>query len=289
MGKIALVTDSACDVSPQLQERYHLDIMSFSITVDGKSYVEREDFTADEYYAMLREAKGLPATAHITPFRFLEKFMAYDDQGTVDLILVTICSKGSATNDAAQVARTQFAEERPQSKMRIHIVDSYTYSMAYGEVLCQAGQMVMDGEAAETILEFLEDAFARREVVLAAYSLKFIKQSGRVSAAAAIAGEVLGVRPIITLIDGESKVVSKVRGIGKVLPATMEIVKKRIEPGTSYMVGITDMLDEQETREICTNVMGYPPKGFFKLGSAVSTNTGPDAVGIVFSGQKRAR
>ena len=67
MGKIALVTDSACDVSPQLQERYHLDIMSFSITVDGKSYVEREDFTADEYYAMLREAKGLPATAHITP------------------------------------------------------------------------------------------------------------------------------------------------------------------------------------------------------------------------------
>ncbi|MGI6116166.1 MAG: hypothetical protein ACOYB9_08555, partial [Luoshenia tenuis] len=65
--------------------------------------------------------------------------------------------------------------------------------------------------------------------------------------------------------------------------------KKRIEPDTSYMVGITDMLDEQETREICTNVMGYPPKGFFKLGSAVSTNTGPDAVGIVFSGQKRAR
>ena len=74
MRKIAVLTDSACDIPVELQEKYGIDILPFTITLDGVSYVERKDFTFDEYYQMLREAKGTPSTAHITAMQFCDQF-----------------------------------------------------------------------------------------------------------------------------------------------------------------------------------------------------------------------
>lgn len=263
--------------------------MNFTITVDGKSFEERVDFTPEEYYRMLRESQGSASTAHITLFQFLELYHAYARQGYTDLIVVTINAGGSATYDAAQLACRQFQEESPGGAMTIHIVDSHTYSFAYGWCLCQAAEMLRQHNDAKTIVSFLEHRFSQMEIALGAYTLKYIKQSGRISAAAAFAGEVLGLRPLITIIDGQSKVVSKIRGDQKVLPSLLQLMGQRMQKGTEYCVGITDYLEEKEVSRACKEIIGYPPKLFFSLGSAVSTNTGPDAVGLVYLGEDRPR
>ncbi|MDO5602878.1 MAG: DegV family protein [Oscillospiraceae bacterium] len=291
MSKYAVLTDSACDIPPEVAEKHHIDILSFSITLDGKSYVERQDFTFDEYYDMLRNAEGVPTTAQVTSLRFFEQYCLYDDAGCEEVLHVTICGKGSATYESAQLAARQFAEERPASKMKVHIVDSHTYSMVYGYFVVEAAKKLRSNAEMQDVVAYLEDAFSRMEIVLAAYSLKFMKKSGRISAAAAFAGELLGLKPIISLNDGVSRVENKVRGDAAVMPAMLKLAKARIDADSEipYLIGTTDDERGAQLAKLCKKEFGQAPFAVFKLGAAVTSNTGPDAVAIVFPGQKRRR
>ena len=131
--------------------------------------------------------------------------------------------------------------------------------------------------------------FARNEVCLAAFSLKQMKKSGRISAAAAFAGELLGLRPIISLNDGVSSVKSKVRGDGAVIPAMIKYVKSRVEnvQELEYQVAYTDGERVNELVKQCKKEFGHPPVNVFQLGCVVSANTGPDALAITFLGKDR--
>ena len=236
MSKIALMTDSASDIPVSFEKQYGIDILPFMITVDGKSYVERQDFTNEEYYQILARCVDIPKTSQITMMRFEEKFSEYNAKGIDDLIYVSINSGGSNTYNAALMACQSFKEENPDSKMNIYVVDSHNYSMTYGWAVCEAARKITGGADAKSIVEYLEDHFARVEVALSMYTLKFVKKSGRVSAAAAFAGELLGLRPIITIIDGVTATVSKVRGDVNVMPALIAHAKKRISQGSGYLV-----------------------------------------------------
>ena len=127
------------------------------------------------------------------------------------------------------------------------------------------------------------------EILLTAYTLKIIRKSGRISAAAAIAGDLLGIHPIFTLNDGVSQVVKKVRGDKAVLGGMAGMLASRITQGTPYYIGVSDHKYDEEYIEACTKKVGYVPAGVFHLGCAVLSNTGTEAVGLVFEGQKRER
>lgn len=290
MSKTVLLTDSACDLSPALEEQYHIDILPFHITVDGEGYTERQDFTCEEYYEMLGRCKEIPKTSQITSLRFLEQFLRYDNEGVDNVICVTINSAGSNTYNAARMACSQFAEERPDSRMHIYVIDSHTYSMTYGYPLVQAAKKLAGGADVKTVLEYLEGVFARTEIVLAMYTLRFAKKSGRISAAAAFAGELLGLRPIISLIDGVTKVEDKVRGDAAVPAAMVKQVRKRMDypdGDVHYMLGCTDIPNVKELEKLCRKEFGRGPDAVFKLGAAVASNTGPDAMAIVYQGAPR--
>ena len=168
-------------------------------------------------------------------------------------------------------------------------MDSHSYSIVYGSQAIEAAKMLESGKSMEEVVAYLDDMFARLEVLLGAYTLKIIRKSGRVSAAAAIAGDLLGIRPIFTLIDGESKVIKKARGDKMVLSSIVTEMKARMEPGTPYWVGVADRKYEEEYVAACEKAVGYPPVGAIHLGSAVCSNTGPDAAGVLYQGKKRER
>lgn len=285
--KIAVLTDSACDLPPDLAEKSGVDILCFDITVDGKSYTERKDFTFDEYYEMLRNCEGVPSTAHVTLPRFLAQFEAYDKEGIEEVLYVSINSSGSSTHDAAVMAEREFRAQHPNSRMKITIVDSRTYSVCYGWYVAEAARKLNNGATMGDVVEWLEDIFSRVEVVLAAFSLRFMKKSGRVSAAAAFAGELLGLRPVISLIDGKSTVRKKVRGDKGVLPALMDYAQSHMDDTKVYMIGGTNQQVIDELAALCKKKWKVEPMLTFKLGAAVSTNTGPDAVAITYLGEKR--
>lgn len=289
MKKFVVLTDSACDLPQELADQHHIDIVCFKIALDGEGYTERVDFTPEQFSLMLREAKGLPTTSQVTQFEFLDRFEEYDRAGVEELLYISINSAGSGTNAAAHRAAEEFHEAHPDSPMKITIVDSHSYSIVYGSQAIEAAKMLESGKTMDEVVAYLEDMFARLEVLLGAYTLKIIRKSGRVSAAAAIAGDLLGIRPIFTLIDGESKVIKKARGDKMVLSSIVTEMKARMEPGTPYWVGVADRKYEAEYVAACEKALGYPPVGAIHLGSAVCSNTGPDAAGVLYQGKKRER
>lgn len=204
-------------------------------------------------------------------------------------LYISINAGGSGTNAAAHAAAAQFHEEHPGSRMEIFIVDSHAYSMAEGTGVIEAKQKLDAGETMESVVEYLNDKYAKMEILLTAYTLKVIRKSGRISAAAAIAGDLLGIHPIFTLNDGVSQVVKKVRGDKAVVSGMATTMASRMAQGTPYYIGVSDHKYDEEYVEACTKKVGYAPVGIFHLGCAVLSNTGAEAVGLVFEGAKRER
>lgn len=289
MSKYVVLTDSTCDLPEEAAKQHNIDIVCFKIALDGEGYTERVDFTPEQFCEMLKKASGLPTTAQITQFEFFEKFEEYDRQGVEQTLYISINAGGSGTNAAAHAAAAQFHEEHPDSRMEIFIVDSHAYSMAEGAGVIEAKQKLDAGETMESVVEYLNDKYAKMEILLTAYALKVIRKSGRISAAAAIAGDLLGIHPIFTLNDGVSQVVKKVRGDKAVVSGMATTMASRMAQGTPYYIGVSDHKYDEEYVEACTKKVGYAPVGIFHLGCAVLSNTGAEAVGLVFEGAKRER
>ena len=280
MSKIAILTDSSCDIPQEMAEKYNIDIMSFHILLDDVDYVERESCSNEEFYDKMRAAKGVPSTAAITPIQFCEKYCQYVDEGYTDVIHVPINRSGSSTYNNAVMAQGMLREERPEHHLNIHLLDPHTYSMVFGWYLCEMARKLKNGAEISHVIQEFEKQMNCMEIILGPYSLKQMKKSGRISAAAAFAGELLGLRPIIQLNFGVSKVVGKVRGNDAVPAAMIKHVLSRVDDVSEmpYQIGYTDCEEAKQ----CKKAFGHAPENFFHLGGVVSCNTGPDALAIAY-------
>lgn len=288
MSKIAILTDSSCDLTQEMAEKYQIDIACFPILLEGTTYIERQTVTNNEFYDLMRQAEGVPTTAAITPLQYLDWFCKYADKNYTDVLVVTLCASGSSTYNNALNAIKMLEEERPGHGMNIRVVDSHTYSMVQGWPLLKAAKRLRSGAEMKMIVEQLEAEYAQMEICLAAFSLKQMKKSGRISAAAAFMGELLGLRPIISLNDGVSKVENKVRGDASVIPAMIKYSQTRADmANVEYGLGYTDGDRINELKKQAKKAFGHEPEYVFQLGGVVSANTGPDALAIVFPGKPR--
>ena len=245
MSKIAILTDSSCDIPQEMAEKYGIDIMSFHILLDDVDYVERVDCTNTEFYDKMRAAKGVPSTAAITPIQFCEKYCQYVDEGYTDVIHVPINKSGSSTYNNALMAQGMLREERPEHHLKIHLLDPHTYSMVFGWYLCEMARKLKNGAEISHVIHEFETQMDCMEVILGPYSLKQMKKSGRISAAAAVMGELMGVRPIITLIDGKTPVIISFWS------TTCKPCIKELDAISEQMI---DWLDEADFRVVAVSV-----------------------------------
>ncbi len=169
-------------------------------------------------------------------------------------------SPASSTYNNALMAQGMLREERPEHHLKIHLLDPHTYSMVFGWYLCEMARKLKNGAEISHVIQEFEKQMNCMEIILGPYSLKQMKKSGRISAAAAVMGELMGIRPIITLIDGKTKVESKVRGDDKVVPAMIELCKKRTEgvENFDYMIGHTNIPQAEDLEKACRKAFGKP-------------------------------
>lgn len=290
MRKIKIVTDSASDVPFEAEEKYGIRVLGFSVAVDGRAYTERRDFDQQKFYGMLKEAARIPTTAQYTFMQFEELWEELWKEGWEDVIYIGLNSKASATFNNSLMARDSFYENHPEAKkgMRIHCVDSGTYSLGYGYPAVQAAVKAERGAGVQEILSYLDNWFACNSIFFTPYSLEYVKKSGRVSAAAAFVGELMGLKPIISFPDGESKVLDKVRGDKAVIPALVKYAVKNMIPHTEYAVLVGSCTDKAAALAAeMEKAVGYPPAMIGSVGAAIVINCGPEAVGILIKDKTR--
>ncbi len=288
--KVKFVTDSASDITTELEKEYGIDVMSFDITLGEQSLKERVDFSPYEFLQMIDKSEFLPKTAQITPVRFEKKMIKYYEEGYEAAVFVLINSTGSQTYSNALMAKKNIEEEHPEiaEKMRIEVLDSHCYSFGYGYPVIESVKKIAAGQSLDMVLAYLEDQFNCCEIYLIGFELRHMKKSGRISAAAAVLGELMGIKPIISLIDGVSGVVKKVRGDKKAIEEAVEYIAGRAKPGTPWHVlrGVEAEYDEMFIKQY-TEKVGSPLTMDGYAGAAVASNTGPHMLGVVIRGEAR--
>ena len=285
MQKIKISTDSTADIPQALCREWDISVLPLTVLAEGKEYRDGVDITPQEFYKIIDESKTLPVSSQVAGCLYTDLFEQTWKAGYTDLIQVTINSKGSGTYQAAILARDMFFEEHPEAAgaLRIHIVDSATYSMAYGIPVVECARMIRESASVEAVLEHLREWLDHARPLFVPLNLRCVKKSGRISPAAAFVGDAIGLKPLITFEDGEAKILSKARGEAKAISALVETCRKERRPGTNYALvyGNNPQAIEQ-LRAACAEVMDQPPLTEYPVGCIIGINTGPDMVGIIY-------
>ena len=290
MSKVLLMTDSASDITREDEEKYGIKVVNFKLAVGDKSYTARVDFDNNGLYEILDSYDGIPSTSQITSFEFYDLYkQAYED-GYTDVIYVSINSKGSATYNNSVLAKEDLYEKHPEikEKLTIYNIDGRSYTGAYGYPVIQGAIKAQKGASAEEIVAFINDWIENCVIFFGMYSLRYAKKSGRIPAAAAFVGEVMGLRPVSRIQHNQITTESKVRGDKALIPKILELTKNEMIPQTPYCIvygSDTDVRDEMEAA--MTRNIGYPPAYSFQIGAEVSVNSGPKVVGVIFKSQKK--
>ena len=285
--KIKLMTDSVSDISKEQAEALGIHMLYIPITVEGKPLREELDFTKEEFYEMIEKAQEYPSTAQITPFEIQEAYEQIAAEGCTDLIYMTIGAGGSGTYANAEMAKTQYFEEHPDSSLKIHLVDGRNYTATYGYAVVEAAKKLARGAGVKEIVSYLDDWARHAGLYFVPMTLKYVKRSGRVSAAAAFAGELLGLKPFCRICNCTSSVLQKIRGEQNIIPKMVETVKADMQPHSPYIVmqGSNPKL-AQDLGAALTKALGYPPEAYWSIGAAICCNAGPDVVGFVIKRQE---
>lgn len=286
---LKIITDSASDVPQKEAQEYGIRILPIPITVDGVAYREGVDFTSEEYYAILLAAKSIPTTAQITPMEFAEAFREEIAAGNRQLICVTITSKGSGIYNAACLARETVLEEQSGLEgLTIDIVDSGAYTYVYGHVVVKAAKAAREGKSREEVLELIHRELTTHQVYFGLTNLDFAKKSGRITSTAAFVGELLGFRPLLTIHNGETDTIQKVRGDHKLVTAMVEKFQKQAsDDGRGFYIAHAQSLElAGELRKTLEKTTGRKCLGEYLIGASVTTNAGPTVFGVVIPVEK---
>lgn len=283
--KIKISTDSTSDISLELRQELDIAVLPIMLITETGEYKDSIDITPEEFYPVLAASDKLPTSSAVTPYLYTELYEETYKAGYTDQIHVTINSKGSGTHQNAVLARDMFYQDHPDAKdtFRIHIIDSMTYSMGYGLAVIEAAKMVKNGENVASIIAMIEDFLAHSRILVVPLDLKCVKKSGRVSAAAAFVGDAIGLKPIITFENGESKILDKVRGEKAVLRKIIEMFRTDHVPGKPYTIAKAANTEVSESFRTAfqTEFPSYDIPEFF-LGCIISVNIGQNAVGIIY-------
>lgn len=284
MSKIAILTDSCCDLPKETIKELGIKVLPFTLTVGGESFRELYDKSTEEFYELLSKTDEIPKHSQINPLAFEEAYKAFYDEGYTDVISVSINSQGSGTYNNSVIAKEDFFEKNPEAakKMRIFNIDSKCYTLFYGYPVMEAAKKVRRGANVEEIVAYLEDCFNVCGVYAVPYNLKYAKKSGRISAAKAFAGELLGLKPVILFADGTTTTVDKIRGEKNIVPKLVEIAEKNMTPQTPYIMlhGKDDTLAKEVEKELYKKT-GRKAEMYGKIGAVVTSNIGPDLVAVL--------
>ena len=288
MAKVKIIADSGCDISKEDEARYKIDIMSFDITLGDQTFVERVTVTNKEFYEIIDKAPEIPKTSQITTYRFEEKFKQCVNEGWDDVIVVVINSAGSQTYANAVQAEQNLRDEGITGSTRFHIIDSHCYSLGYGYPVVEAARKLEAGQSCETVLAFMEDWFNCCEIHIIGFNLRHMKKSGRISAAASFLGEMLSLKPVISLIDDETKVVKKSRGEKAAVLDAVQYISERMIPETPWHLLTTTAPEMEELfRKTMAKKVGYDLTMQEECGGVVACNAGPCFIGVITKGKAR--
>lgn len=276
---IQIITDSASDIIDCSRE--DLTVLPMTITFGDTAYQDGVNLSHQEFYERLIENGELPTTSQIPPYDFetaIQKALA--EEKTV--IVITLSSKLSGTWQSACIAASEYEQ--------VYVVDSENVTVGERALVEYALRLKDQGLAAPAIVKKLEQEKKNIRLIALLDTLEYLKKGGRVSKAAAFAGGVLSIKPVIAIEDGEVSILGKARGSKQGNNFLIQKIKESgIDFEKPYFLGYTGLNDAllqkyiEDSRELWQEHTQSLPVS--TVGGTIGTHAGPGAIAVAYFAQ----
>lgn len=277
---IRFIIDSAADIVPAEAEALGLIHLPLKVIFGETEYSDAVDLTHKEFYEKLIESDEIPTTSQINPGMFISAYQKVVDEGDT-AVVITLSGKLSGTYQSAMIALEGFEDQ-------IFVVDSE--SVCIGErILIQQGLKLRDqGLSAAEIAAELDVQKKHVRVLALLDTLEYLKKGGRISAAVAFAGNLLSIKPVIAVENGEVSLVGKARGSKKGNNLLRELIANcgGINFEKPYALAYSGLSDHllrkyvEDSSEIWSSYTENLPVS--SVGCTIGTHAGPGAVAVAF-------
>lgn len=276
---VKILFDSASDISLAEAKSMGAELVPIKIRFGGEEFSDGVDLSREEFFEMLTRCEGLPQTSQINPAEFGAAFKRLTADGD-EVVCITLSSKLSGTYKNAVCAAELFGG-------KVFVVDSLNASTGE-KLLCQyALRLAQEGLSAAEIAGKLDREKGRINVLAVLDTLTYLKKGGRISSVTAFAGEMLSIKPVIGIVDGEVKLLGKAIGSKKSGNLLTKLVR---EKGVDFSMphgvmwsGADDSLLKryvEDSRGLWESETDSLPA--YMIGSTIGTHIGPGAIGVAF-------
>ena len=276
---IRILTDSASDILPAEAEQLGVTVIPLNVTLeDGTVLRDGVDMTPSAYYEILAGCRKLPTTSQPSPELFENFFLEATAAGD-EVIGIFLSHALSGTYQCAKLAADMANVDN------VLFVDSGHVCLSEALLVRLAVQLRDSGKTAGQIAAILEHAKEHLHLVAAIDDLKYLRKGGRLPAAVAVAGGMLGIKPLITIQDGRVAMAGKARGLPGAYVALFKKVEEMggINPAFPALAGYT--VSPREVTPIQTYLRDNLQQEDLlvrQIGCVIGTHAGPGAFGIAF-------
>lgn len=278
-NKIAILTDSGCDVPKEYIERFHMYVLPLNINYKDKTYQDGVNITPQEVYDGL--SQEIPKTSLPDGDTILHMLEQIKADGYEDVIVITLSSGLSGTNNMIHLISQDF------EGLNFHIIDTKNISIGGGFHAIMAGLWIEEGADFKEVCTRVENNIDKSKIFFVVETLEYLQKGGRIGLVASLFGNALDLKPIISCNEeGVYYTVAKVRGRKHSISRTMDLAKKFNEGHKKYVMaimhgGAPDIAKqiEGELKELVDNSLLFFED---QISPALGVHTGPGLIGIGF-------
>lgn len=273
---IKITSDSTCDLSPELLERYQVTLLPLCVNLGDRTYYDGDDITPAQIFDHVSKTGQLPTTSATNISTYMDFFAPLAEQYEA-VIHINLGSGFSSCHQNARLA----AEEMDN----VYVIDSENLSTGQGLLVIEAAVAAQRGDKAEDIVAMLKDVVSRIDTSFVVDKLDYLVKGGRCSSAAALGANLLNLKPCILLADGKMGVGKKYRGNwAKVLPgyAQDRLNGKDVCKDRVFITYTSCPPEVVETLRTYLQGLGFGEILETVAGSTITSHCGPNTLGVLF-------
>ena len=290
MQDYIIMTDSCCDLTDQMARELELEVLPLTMTMDGKEYPNTLDgryITNEEFYKRLRAGKtSTTAAANVGQFEDAMRTVLGRGQ---DILCLCFSSALSTTYQSAVIAAENLAPDFPERTIRV--IDTLSASRGQGLLVYLAAQKKKEGLTLSQLGDWVEDNKLHVCHWFTVDDLNYLKKGGRVSAATALVGTMLSIKPIMhTSDEGKLTVVGKARGRKSSLNTLIDTVGRLgidLQEQTMFICQADCRAEAEAVAAELKRRYGVKEVYINYIGPVIGSHTGPDTMGLFFVGTER--
>ncbi len=277
---IKIITDSTSYIPTEYIEKYGISVVSLNVYMDDKSTREL-DIDNKFFYEEMNSLNEIPKSSQPIPDEMLNAFENIVKNGD-SIIGIFLSSSMSGTFSSANLIKNMVLENYPQAD--ITIIDSKTNCMQMGFAVIEAAVASIEGKSKDDIVNIVNTVLNNSRFLFSPDTLDYLKKGGRIGSASALLGNILQIKPILTVNDGTTSIFTKVRTRKKAIDTIINSVFEDIEKNGLGDVIVHHINCEDEGLKLAKRLEEklHIPVKIQPIGPVIGLHVGPGSIGIAY-------